>query len=257
MKRIGRTIVQWILYACARAVIAIHQPFTIAVSGSTDKTLVKEMLSLAFREHGHRIRVNPKSFNTEIGLPLAILYLPSGGSSYRQWCGILIQALWKSIFERSFPPVLIVELGVDHPGDMEYLLRIVHPMVAVMTTFTNQYLPNFQALERYAQEFEYCIRQVPSDGLVVLNSDDERIRLMEHSSAAPVWMIGEYANATVRLHEVNEGGDIQSWKIRSPITQEGNIFSTQRRGAHHRFAVTAAFLIHQWYDKKKLSHYMV
>ncbi len=251
MKHFGKHIVQWILFWCATVSLKIHRPFVIAISGSTDKTLVKELLSDVFKHHGHTVRINPKSFNTEIGLPLAILYLPSGGSSPLQWLGICVTAVFKAFFEPSFPPILIVELGVDHPGDMEYLLRIVHPRVAIVTTCTDQYLPNFHMLERYAQEFERLVKAVPRSGLVVLNTNDERIRAMEAITQSEVMTIGERSVDSISIHAIQVNAEQQSWTIWAAPSATDQTFSTIRPGSHHRFAHTAAFSVHQWYDNYK------
>ena len=125
--KLFKKFVQYYLKLFTKIVLWRHKPFIIAVAGTTNKTIVKEYILKFLREkYGEKeVRGNPRSYNTEIGLPLAILYLESGESSFWKWWKILIQAKLKALFSRKFPSKLVLELGVEKKGDMEYLLEMV------------------------------------------------------------------------------------------------------------------------------------
>src|SRR3989339_2015668 len=129
MKKIFKSFIQYYLKLLTKFVLWRHNPFVIAVAGSTNKTVVKEYILKFLREkYGEKeVRGNPKSYNTEIGLPLAILYLDSGESSALRWLKILVQAKMRALFGRKFPKKLVLELGVEEKGDMKPLLEMVRP----------------------------------------------------------------------------------------------------------------------------------
>ncbi|MFH0930164.1 MAG: hypothetical protein V1814_02835, partial [Candidatus Moraniibacteriota bacterium] len=87
MKKYFKLFVQFYLKILTKFVLWRHEPFVIAVAGSTNKTVAKEYILKFLREkYGEKeVRGNPRSYNTEIGLPLAILYLESGESSFWKW----------------------------------------------------------------------------------------------------------------------------------------------------------------------------
>src|SRR4030042_1870380 len=134
MKLAFKKIVQYYLKLLTKFVLWRHQPFVIAVAGSTNKTTVKDYILKFLREKfGEKnVRGNPKSYNTEIGLPLAILYLDSGESSAAKWLKILIQAKIRALFGQKFPKKLVLELGVEEKGAMKYLLGMVRPRIAII-----------------------------------------------------------------------------------------------------------------------------
>ena len=87
MKKIFKSFVQCYLKLLTKFVLWRYKPFVIAVAGSTNKTVAKEYILKFLREkYGKKeVRGNPRSYTTEIGLPLAILSLESGESSFWKW----------------------------------------------------------------------------------------------------------------------------------------------------------------------------
>lgn len=250
MNALARWCIQWWLYVCARMVIARHRPLTIAITGSTHTTTVKDSLCEVLRAHHHSIRSHPNSFNTEIGLPLAILYLPSGGRSIPKWIAILCKAFWCAVLERHYPKILIVELGADHPGDIAFLLTIIRPTIAIVTNVTSQYISQFGDLDRTASEFSRLVEIIPSNGMVVLWGDDVRVASLQSNATAPCLVIGSSTNATAKIEQVIETPVDQTWILR--VNDRQQQFQTQRRGEHHRFATSAADQIHYWIDHHTL-----
>ena len=55
-------------------------------------------------------------------------------------------------------------MGVDHPGDMDYLLGIVQPDIAVLTRIAESHLANFESLAHIAKEKGKLIAALPEDG---------------------------------------------------------------------------------------------
>src|SRR3989339_92491 len=119
MKKIFKIILQYYLKFITKLVLLIHRPTVIAISGSVNKSFFRDEIKKVLAEQGKTVRANPKNFNTEIGLPLAILNIESGYNSYRAWLPIIWKA-FLAIFQKNFPEYLVLELGVSQRGDMRY-----------------------------------------------------------------------------------------------------------------------------------------
>lgn len=201
MKKLLKSIVQFYLKLFTKIALWRHRPFVIAVAGSTNKTPTKEyILKFLREEYGEKeVRGNPRSYNTEIGLPLAILYLESGDSSIWKWLKILAKAKLKALFEREFPKKMVLELGVEQKGDMEYLLKMVSPQIVVVTNIEGNYPESDGDLDELFQEFQLLISRIPAKGTVILNQDDKRVSLLKDSAKAKVITYGFSEDADAKI----------------------------------------------------------
>jgi UDP-N-acetylmuramoyl-tripeptide--D-alanyl-D-alanine ligase len=132
-----KIILQYYLFVLAKIALWRGKPLVIAVAGSTNKTFTKLAIEALLREHGQNTM--SESYNTEIGLPLAILGLKSGYNSYKRWLGIMFQALIRA-FSLKLPKIIVLEFGSNKSGDLNYLAKIAKPKVAVITAITQRYL---------------------------------------------------------------------------------------------------------------------
>ncbi|HOF79932.1 MAG TPA: UDP-N-acetylmuramoyl-tripeptide--D-alanyl-D-alanine ligase [bacterium] len=171
-------LLRYLLKRLARAVIDKYQPQIIGITGSVGKTTTKEAVLLVLAKK-YRVRGNIKNYNNEIGLPLTILGLESPGRSIGGWLKVLFLA-WRLIqkTDPNYPEFLVLEMGIDHPGDMDYLLSIVQPNIGIITVIGQAHLEFFGNQDKIAQEKGKLIVSLPSAGWAVLNADDQRVRLM-------------------------------------------------------------------------------
>jgi UDP-N-acetylmuramoyl-tripeptide--D-alanyl-D-alanine ligase len=275
MKFIFKKILQYYLKYITKFVLFIHRPTIIAIAGSTNKTFVKDEISKILKESsfakatedgeginpapfrqsisdtkrqlpercGVSVRSNPKSFNTEIGLPLAILNLPSGYNSYKNWLPIIFKAGIK-IFQFNFPKFLVLEVGVSDPGDMKYLLTIIKPKIVVITDITQRYLEGFEDMDALVEEYEYLVKKVNKKGLVVLNYDNPRIKKMANISRNKIKFFGFGDGADCRAVEIKKESGGQLIKIKhNNILSEHKI---NRFGNHHIYALLVGLIIKQY-----------
>ncbi|KKT21629.1 MAG: UDP-N-acetylmuramoyl-tripeptide-D-alanyl-D-alanine ligase [Parcubacteria group bacterium GW2011_GWE1_43_8] len=167
-----KIILQQVLKILARVFIARYHPRIVGVTGSVGKTGSRLAIAAVLAERW-RVGQAQNNFNNEIGLPLAILGEPDSG--YRNllaWLGILIRAIKHLVIkQKDYPEVLVLEYGVDHPGDMNYLLAIARPEVAVITAISATHLEFFGSVEGVAMEKSKLIASLPLQGTAVLNFD--------------------------------------------------------------------------------------
>jgi UDP-N-acetylmuramoyl-tripeptide--D-alanyl-D-alanine ligase len=186
------------LASLARQLIAKHNPKIIGITGSVGKTSTRDavyaVVSTAFFA-----RKGKKNFNNEFGLPLTIIGKDSGGRNIFAWLGVLLSAYWQLWFG-SFPEVLVLEMGVDNPGDMNYLLSIARPDVAVLTSIGVAHYEFFKSQEAVAEEKGKLLRAVAEAGAAIINADNSAALALKANLSAKVITYGFNDQSAVKLH---------------------------------------------------------
>lgn len=172
MKNTVLKFIYSILRRYARKVILRHKPRVIAITGSVGKTTTKEAIAQVMRDaFVNQVRATSGNLNAEIGIPLTILGYTKNPPKIA-WPIILISA-WFRTFAKSYPKYLILEMGVEHPGDIEYFGSIVSPEVGVITAATPAHLANFKDLSEMQSEKIQMSQILKKNGLIIYNLDDE------------------------------------------------------------------------------------
>ena len=110
------------------------QGTVIGITGSNGKTVVKEWLYQLLKEDYTIVR-SPKSYNSQIGVPLSVWQLD----------GVKSQA-------SGAKSIAIFEAGISQPGEMEKLERIIRPTIGVITYIGHEHDENFESLEQKREE---------------------------------------------------------------------------------------------------------
>lgn len=145
----------------------------ILVSGSVGKTTTKDAIYHVLKETAH-VQKSEKSFNSEIGVPLTILGLPNAFWSPLGW----LTNLWRGYRVTtlpSYPDVLVLEVGSDHPGDISRLTAWLSPDIAVITRLPDVpvHVEFFDSPESLRKEDAMVVTTLPAGGVYIANADDE------------------------------------------------------------------------------------
>ncbi|HEU0266886.1 MAG TPA: UDP-N-acetylmuramoyl-tripeptide--D-alanyl-D-alanine ligase [Candidatus Saccharimonadaceae bacterium] len=190
----------------------------VAVAGSIGKTTTKHHIGTLLAEQ-YRVRMHEGGFNTELGAPLAVLGLglPESLHSILGWWTILRAAAYESRHPADFD-VLVLELGVDHPGDMAKFARYIHPNIAVVTAVTPEHMEYFGSLDAVAKE-ELSIADFSNE--ILINRDDIDGKYAEDVSNPNLDTYGSTGAAEYRL-EISDFSltDGYSGKIITPGDSE-------------------------------------
>lgn len=187
----------------ALAVRRRYRPLIIGISGSVGKTSTKEAVFAVVSASTKTVSRSSKNYNNEIGLPLSILRMDSPGRNPFAWVGLWFKTL-KLLFVKdvNYPDVLILEMGVDKPGDMDYLCSIANCNIGIITTVGTVHLENFKNKSELQKEKAKLIRNVDKDGWSIINIDEEETKKMLEVSKAKVLTYGYAAEAMVRASDV-------------------------------------------------------
>jgi UDP-N-acetylmuramoyl-tripeptide--D-alanyl-D-alanine ligase len=150
----------------------------VAITGSNGKTTTKEMCAaiLSVSAPCHR---TPGNLNNQYGLPLTLL--------------------GRSEADRS----LVVELGMNHRGEIAQLIDIAKPTVGVITNVGTAHIEFLGSREEIAREKGDLVARLPAEGTAVLNADDPLVLAQRDRTSARMISFGTSIDADVR------GGDIE------------------------------------------------
>jgi UDP-N-acetylmuramoyl-tripeptide--D-alanyl-D-alanine ligase len=174
MRNFFKNIVLFLLKRFEKRRVKKFKGKVIGVTGSVGKTSTKEAIYTVLNTK-FKVLKSEGSMNTEFGLPLTILELKSGYGNAFKWSYLLIKGFFMS-FKKMYAEVLVVEMGVDKPKDMDFLLSIVKPDIAVMGPIAHVHLAEgqFKNLDEIFEEKSKIVKTLGDNGIAVLFADDDR-----------------------------------------------------------------------------------
>lgn len=187
----------------AQLILARYQPKIISITGSVGKTSTKEACEAVLKPH-FKTRATYKNFNNEIGVPLSIIGVKKApAKSIINWVSIFCKALTLLFFkDKKYPEILILEMGIDRPGDMDYLISIAPPDIAIVTGVSSSHLEYFDKLENIKEEKAKLVKALKKEKTAILNYDNEHSRAMNQISKAKVISYGLEAGADLRAEDL-------------------------------------------------------
>ena len=227
-----KKVIIFILTWEARLVLARYRPKIIAVTGSVGKTTAKDAI-FAVLSGSLFVRKSEKSFNSELGVPLAILGLENAWRSPVGWARNIFSGI-VLLFGRDYPNWLVLEVGADRPGDIRRIARWLRPHIAVVTGVPEipVHVEYFDSPEALAREKRVLAAYIRAGGKLVLNGDDSRM----------VALCSDYRGMTVK-YGFGAGNDLTGGEEEIAYTNYGPSgirFRVNGRGASIPVSVSGA-----------------
>ncbi|MDR2092654.1 MAG: UDP-N-acetylmuramoyl-tripeptide--D-alanyl-D-alanine ligase [Azoarcus sp.] len=138
----------------------------IGVTGSNGKTTVKEMVAAILRAWAGRddaVLATRGNFNNDIGLPLTLLGLRAGHRA------------------------AVIEMGMNHPGEIAYLTRLARPTVALVNNVQRAHLEGLGTLTEVAKEKGHIYDGLDDDGIAIVNAEDLHLAELLPALAGRRW----------------------------------------------------------------------
>ena len=151
----------------------------VAVTGSVGKTTTKDMVAAVLGEKFQVLKTDG-NFNNNIGLPLTVLRL-----------------------NRSHQ-VAVLEMGMNHFGEIDYLTRIARPDVAIITNIGDAHIENMGSRENTLKAKCEIFNGMTALGKAVLNGDDPLLRTLEGKLKQEITWCGRGENCPWRITDLQE-----------------------------------------------------
>ncbi len=187
----------------ARSIVKKYSPVVVGITGSVGKTSSKEAISLILSCQ-KRVRSNFSNYNNEFGLPLTIIGLKSPGKNLFKWVKVFVFATNLLLFkDKNYPEILVLEMGVDREGDMDYLLKIVKPDRAVLTNISHSHLEYFGSIEKIKKEKVKLLQGLKKGGVAIINLDNDFSKDIKDNLKNLVISYGINSEADVLARDIN------------------------------------------------------
>ena len=180
----------------------------VAITGSIGKTTTKEIASTLLSSR-YRVFRSMGNFNNHIGLALSLLEL------------------------RHRPDVAVVELGMNHPGEISELVDIAEPEMRVWTNVAQVHSAFFKSIDAIADAKAEILKGATSATQLVANASDPRVMTRTSQFPGQLCTFGVETDADVRATKVRGLGlagmgatihfSTGSAAIRTPLLGEGNV----------------------------------
>jgi UDP-N-acetylmuramoyl-tripeptide--D-alanyl-D-alanine ligase len=168
----------------------------VAITGSNGKTTTKEMCA-AILQIGAPTLKNRGNLNNQFGLPLTLL---ARKAKHRR---------------------VVVELGMNHRGEIAELARIARPGVGVVTNVGSAHVEFLGSREAIAEEKGDLLAALPPDGVAVVNADDDWADALAARSPARVVRFGLSNRAEVRAADVRAQDGSVAFTLEAPEGRTG------------------------------------
>jgi UDP-N-acetylmuramoyl-tripeptide--D-alanyl-D-alanine ligase len=169
-----------------------------AVTGSVGKTTTKEMLRIALSAFGP-VHAAVASYNNHWGVPLTLARIPraANGSST------------PTPFARAMRDTFcVVEIGMNHAGEIAPLARLAKPHVAVITTIEAAHIGHLGGMEAIAEEKAAIMQGLDIAGVAVLPADSPWFPLLrDRAGTHRVLSFGSAPGAAVQLTDIEPGAN--------------------------------------------------
>lgn len=201
MKQLFRSLIVLKLTLFAKLKLYLRRPILIGITGSVGKTSTKDAI-VAILEKKYHVKAAKGGYNTEVGIPLMLLNQESPQSTNPlAWFAVL----WRGFFDIFNPEpmdVVVVEMGVDKPGDMRPLTWLIHPTIAVLTNVSNVHIApgQFSGEKEILQEKAAIAAKQSGQDIFITNNDNTWIAGLEHHNSTRVSYGSAASNAYVISH---------------------------------------------------------
>lgn len=156
-------------------------PF-ICITGSVGKTTTKDMVAAVLGER-YRVLKTDGNFNNNIGLPLTLLRLDHSVE------------------------LCVLEMGMNHAGEIEYLSDIVEPDVALITNVGDSHIENLGSREGIFKAKCEIFSHMKPGGTAILNGDDEWLRTLRGKLSGQTLFAGAGEGLDYRATEIRSDGE--------------------------------------------------
>lgn len=155
----------------------------VAVTGSVGKSTTKEMIACVLEEH-FRVSKTPANHNNDIGMPMAILAMPLDTE------------------------IAVLEMGMNHFGEISYLSNIGHPDLAVIINIGTAHMEFLGSQEGIRKAKMEIVEGMSPTGLLLLNGDDFLLRNLDRQPQQRITYFGQSEDCDIRAVEVRQEGNL-------------------------------------------------
>ena len=160
----------------------------VGITGSVGKSTTKEMVACVL-ESTYVTAKTPANHNNDIGMPMAILSMDMDTQ------------------------VAVLEMGMNHFGEIEYLSNIAHPDVAVIINIGTTHIEFLGSQEGIRRAKMEIVEGMTDKGLLLLNGDDTLLRYLNREPKQRITYFGRSEGCAIRGLDVRQDGEVLRFRL--------------------------------------------
>jgi MurE/MurF fusion protein len=172
----------------------------VAITGSNGKTTTRKITQEIFNTHFNTLATKG-NLNNEIGVPLSLLNL----SSAHEWA--------------------IIEMGMNHPGEILRLSQIACPDIAIVTNTSGAHLEGLKTADNVAEAKGEIFQHIRENGHAIIFADDKRKKILErcaekNKKIGKILYFGTNLSSDTRAQELEVTGETSHFTV---VDQQGKL----------------------------------
>ena len=185
----------------------------IGITGSVGKTLTQNAIASVLSQK-YKVVVGDENLDPTFRIPQTVL-------KARPW-----------------HKFMVLEYGVEHPGDMDYYLWQVKPKFAIVTNIAPTHTKYFKSERGVFQEKVKLVKSLPQTGTAILNADDPMVVKMKADTKAGIFWFGRGSKSAIKISQFAQ--NLNGSTFRLHYQAETAIVSWNIVGKHQILSALAA-----------------
>ena len=179
-----------------------YRPLVISVGGNTNTTVTKQLVALALTP-SMSVYAPPEPYSHPLGVALSIL--GQSPTTRINWMSLLSRSFVRELREHE-PNAIVLELGANRPGEMDWMAQQLPTDVAILTGIGNVRTDLFGDLPTLAHEYSSLPVTLSSQSTAIINLDDPLTEAMVTRTTAHVVTVGSDPRSQFRLVRIHRLG---------------------------------------------------
>lgn len=204
-------VIEKLFEKLARSYIKLKCPFLIVTAGSVGKTSTKLYVGQLLASE-KTVNYMGESYNNGLGLYMSVfkIKVPTSIKNPLPWIGRILKAL--AAFIKPGAEFMVLEYGIDSPGQMDEMLGLAKPDIGILTAVTPEHMEFLKDLDTVAREETKIIRASKKRSFV--NEDDiDKKYIPKDVSNITFYGTGKLSTATYQIHRIDAEGALVDFTV--------------------------------------------
>ncbi len=251
-----------ILGKLAKKYLVRHKSYVIGIHGSVGKTSCRTIIYQTIKHFlpNKKVYSSPRNFNGELGMSLSIFQIESSAPNIISLIKNMAIAIYKRYLGSKPYDIILLEYGIDRPGEMDFLLDIVKPHIGVITKLDAVHSLQFGSPKEIASEEIKMLKNTLDT--VFINEEEPYAMQIKDELLIDTFSyqtVNKHSSADIRVTEKNisrENTTMQS-EVKITIKNKNYQFRTNLLGYVHygyiALGITIADILHYKFYQETLS----
>ncbi len=203
-----KKFIRSVLTNLVRGILERHSPEIIGITGNVGKTTTRAVLEEYLTRTEQNVRASRENYNTDWGVIFTIIGVEPPGRNPFRWGSVIFKAFQIRYLTSEYPDVLVLEVGIDAPGDMDAFVDLLYLDVVILTNIGTHPVHKefFTDAKAVAKEKLKLVDALTPDGTLIYNADEPHFAHLKRrrNSTGTILTFGTGEEADFRAGSVSQ-----------------------------------------------------